>query len=182
MSSDDRLIAARYVEALFDLAAESQQHEQVKADMQALKTVLEGSGEFQKLLINPIISRGDSEKAIAAVLAEIKACDLTRKFFALLARSRRLVVTGLIIDAYLGRLAASRGELSVEVTSAQGLSDDEVKMLTGAIAKSTGKKVSIRTQENPALVGGLQVRVGSRLLDTSIAGKLARLRQALGAA
>ena len=94
----------------------------------------------------------------------------------------KLVTTPLAVDAYLERIAKERGELTVHVTSAAALSADEVKALTGSIAKSTGKKVEVRTRENPALIGGLQVRVGSRMLDNSVAGKLQRLKQTLTSA
>lgn len=182
MSQDDRQIAARYVKALFDLATEAGEHDQVKADMQTLKSVIEGSSELEKLLGSPVISREVSGNAMEKVLAAAKACDLTKKFFALLARNRRLAVTKLAIDDYLARLAESRGELTVHVTSAQALSADDTKTLTQTISKATGKKVQIETEENPALLGGLKVRVGSRMLDNSVEGKLDRLKQLLSAA
>ena len=182
MSSDDRLIAARYVQALFDLAAESNQHDTVKKDMEMLKSVLTGSDEFQKLLSNPVMTREDSESAVSKVLDAIKASDLTRKFFALLARNRRLSISALAIDKYLEMLAESRGELAVQITTAQPLSAAELKTLTDSIAKSTGKKVNAQVRENPAILGGLQVRVGSKMLDNSVAGKLDRLKQKLESA
>jgi F-type H+-transporting ATPase subunit delta len=158
MPSDERLIAARYVQALFDLASENKQHDKVKADMLTLKSVLSVSAEFQKLLTNPVISREDAQNAIAKVLEGINACDLTRRFFALLARNRRLALTAHAIDAYLAQLAESRGELAVQVTSAQDLSDEEIGILSDSVAKATGKKVQVKTSQNPALLGGLQVR------------------------
>jgi F-type H+-transporting ATPase subunit delta len=182
MSSDARLIAERYVEALFDLAAESNEHDRIKADFEWLASVLAGSEELRTFLTSPIVSREESEKAIVQLLTIGKATELTRKFFALLARNRRLALTPLVIDAYLERLAKSRGELTVQVTSAAPLGEDEVKTITGAIAKSTGKKVTLETREDPALLGGLQVRVGSQMLDNSVAGKLERLKQALSSA
>jgi F-type H+-transporting ATPase subunit delta len=89
MSSDNRLIATRYVQALFDLATQDGQHDAVKADMEKFKSILSGSPEFGKLLINPVISRASAEKAIGKVLLGIKASELTRKFFIALARNRR---------------------------------------------------------------------------------------------
>ncbi len=173
------MIAARYVRALFDLATESKQHDAVKADMLVLKSILEISSEFQKLLTSPVISRKNAEMAVSKVLEAAKTSELTRKFFTLLARNRRLSLTPFAIDEYLMRLAESRGELTVQVTSAQALSEEEMQTLSQSVAKSTGKKVQVKTQQNPALLGGLQVRIGSKMLDNSIAGKLARLKQKL---
>lgn len=179
MSSDDRQIAARYVEALFALAAEGKHHDTVKADMLAFKATLAQSDALQKFLASPVTGQEVSAQLIGTVMDSIKASDLTRKFFTLLTHNRRLAIIPLAIDVYLARLAESRGELTAHVTSAQPLGKDEIKALGDVIAKSTGKKVEIKTQENPALLGGLQIRVGSRLLDNSVAGKLARLKQAL---
>jgi F-type H+-transporting ATPase subunit delta len=147
--------------------------------MLVLKSIIQGSGEFQKLLVNPVISRDKAEKAVGKVLAAANACDLTKKFFALLARNRRLSVASLAIEAYLARLAQDRGELTVQVTTASALSADELQTLNGTIAKATGKKVEIQSRENPALIGGLQVKIGSKMLDNSVAGKLDRLKQSL---
>lgn len=182
MSSDDRLIATRYVEALFAYAADHNEHDAVKADMKVLKSMLAGSAEFRRFLTNPIIGREDSAKAMAKVLDALKACDVTRRFFTILSNNRRLDIAPLAIDGYLERLAASRGELTVQVTSAEALSEDALKVITDAIAKATGKKVEAETREDPSLIGGLKVRVGSSLLDTSISGKLARLKQNLSKA
>lgn len=179
MSLDNNLIAARYVRALFGLAAEQDAHDQVKKDMLAMRSVLAQSQELQRLLVNPVISRDQMEKAVQGVLTAIKAGELTRKFFTLLVRQRRLALTGAAIDAYLQMLAESRGEVAVQVISAQELGKDQIKILTQALDKATGKKVNLETKENPALIGGVQIRIGSRMLDHSIAGKLARLRLAL---
>jgi len=179
MSSDNRLIAARYVSALFELASEGKQHDAIKADMLALKSVLDDDGAFESFLTNPVLSREQSQKTIDKVLSAIRASDLTKKLFALLTRNRRLALTSLVIDAYLERLAKDRGELTAYVTTAKAMGKEEMQTLSGTIAKSTGKKVTIKAKEDPALIGGLQVRIGSKMLDNSVAGKLQRLKQSL---
>lgn len=179
MASDSRLVAERYVEALFELGQESKASDALKADMLMLKSIVHNSAEFQKLLVSPVVSRIEAEKAVAKVLTAAGACDLTRKFFALLARNRRLALAPIAIDSYLKRLAESRGELTVHVTAAQELDSEEAQAITGAIAKSTGKKITLEISKNPDLIGGMQVRVGSQMLDNSVAGKLSRLKQSL---
>ncbi len=182
MASNEGLIASRYVRALFDLAEESKQHDDVKKDMLAFKSVVAGSPELQKFLTSPVITREQAEKAMSALLSAIKAAEITRKFFMLLARQRRLALARTAIDKYLFLLAESRGELAVRVTSANKLGDAQLKVLVAAISKATGKNLDVKTEENPALIGGIQVRIGSKMLDHSIAGKLARLRTALSSA
>lgn len=180
--SNQSVIAQRYVSALFALVTEQNSHDRVKADMLSLKSLFARSEQLRKLLVNPIISREQTEKAVDSVLAALDADQLTRKFFALLARNRRLAVAPAAIDAYLAMLAESRGELTVQVTTAQKLDTAETRTLTDALSKATGKVVELRTSEDPALIGGLQIRIGSRLMDGSVTGTLERLRQTLKAA
>jgi F-type H+-transporting ATPase subunit delta len=179
MSSDDNVIAVRYARALFELASENKQHDSIKKDMVTLQSVLTESIELQKLLVSPVITREQAEKTMAAILTAIKAGDLTKKFFALLARERRLGLTSIMIQKYLTMLAESVGEITVEVTSATKLDIAELELMKKTLSKTTGKKVELQTKENPALIGGVQIRIGSQMLDNSIAGKLSRLRQAL---
>src|SRR5438270_800932 len=104
MSSDANLIAARYVTALFDMATENKSHDSVKKDLLVLKSAISQSEELQKFLVNPVITREQADKAMAAVLTAIKASDLTKQFIALLAHQRRLAIIGNIITQYLERL------------------------------------------------------------------------------
>lgn len=182
MSSDTNLIAERYVTAFFDLATDQRQHDNVKKDLLMLKEVLAKSAELQKLLVNPVITRKQSAEAIRAVLSAVGACDLTKKFFTLLANQRRLAATSVMIEKYLDMLAKSRGELVVQVTSASNLSKEQLATLSSALTKATKKKIELKLTQNPELIGGVQVRIGSQMLDNSISGKLSRLRIALAKA
>ena len=179
MSSELNLVAKRYADALFALASEQKQHDGVKQDMLALQSAFAQSDSLGKFIVNPVITRQQSAQVIEAVLESLKASALTRKFFALLALERRLAVAPIAAKLYLEQLAASRNELQVEVTSAKALSAAQVSEITTALSQSTGKTVSVNTSVNEELIGGLQVRMGSTLLDNSVAGKLARLRTAL---
>lgn len=179
MSAETGLIAARYASALFELATEQKQQDQVKADLTQFRAVLAEGDRLTRLLTNPLMTRAEAEKAIAIVMEAMKAGELTRKFFVLLARERRLAVAPQAAEKFLALLAESRGELDVKVTSAEKLSGAQVKELEGSLSASTGKKVSVQASENPALLGGLQIRIGSKMLDHSVAGKLARMRLAL---
>lgn len=179
MASDTNLIAARYVDALFALAAEQKQQDAVKKDMEALLAVFDQSEQARKFIVNPVMNREQSAQAMDAMLEALKASALSRKFFSLLAKERRLAISPVAAKLYLQLLAKSRNELQVEVTAASALSDAQLASIADALSKSTGKKVNLKASTNPALIGGLQVRVGSKMLDSSLAGKLDRLRQAL---
>lgn len=179
MASDELLIATRYARALFQLAEEETKLDAVKDDVQLLKTVLDQSSELRKFLVNPLVTRDEAEKAMSSVLNAVKATELTRKFLILLAQQRRLPVLPQALDSYLHMLAQSRGEITVQVTSAKTLGEAQLGVLNAALTKATGKEVHIKTRENPDIIGGVQVRVGSKMLDYSIAGKLDRLRQTL---
>jgi len=182
MSSDVNLIAARYARALFNMATEKKQHDALKKDLLALKGVLAKSPELRKFLVNPVISRTQSEKAMNAVLAAINASPLTQQFFALLARRRRLEITPAIIEKYLAQLAQMRNELVVHVVSASSLGKKQVEFLSDVLEGVTRKKVDLKLSENSELIGGVQIRIGSQMLDSSVSGKLARLRLALSKA
>ena len=179
MSSDIHLIAHRYVDALFDLAKSGKQLDKVKSDFITLEWVVTENHDFQKFLVSPIATVQQTEQVITKLLDAIKACELTRKFFNLLVHQRRLGATKVIIESYLQKLALSRGELTVHVTSATPLSETQSTEISDIIAKSTGKKVELRHSENKSLIGGIQVKVGTKIFDNSIAGKLARLKLAL---
>lgn len=182
MSLYSNLIAARYVSAFFDMATEDKQHDNVKKDLLIIKEILSKSAELQKFLVNPVITRQQADKAINALLVAVKASELTKQFFSLLARSRRLPVTSVIIDKYLAKLAQSRGELPVQIISASTLDKKQIALLSGVLAKATGKKIELELSENPELIGGVQIRIGSKMLDNSVSGKISRLRQALKSA
>lgn len=179
MASESNLIAVRYVRALFDLVQDEKQHDLIKADMLALKGAIENNSELKKFLHNPIVTRAESANVIAAVLTTLKANDLTKKFFALLASQRRLGVTLAIIDKYIAKLAEHRGELKVEIIYAGKLDNSQEKTISDAVAKATSKKVTTHLQEDSSLIGGLQIKIGDKILDSSIKGKLSRLRSSL---
>lgn len=175
-STESRVIAKRYVRALFDLASEQNALPAVEKDFLQFQNLLGVSSELNKFLRNPVISRDKSAQAMETLLKQFKASDITRRFFALLAANRRLPVIGDVIELFMQELAASRDELLAEVTSARALSKTELSALEGSLKKSTGKVVRLRTRERPEILGGLQLRIGGRMIDQSVHGQLERLR------
>lgn len=172
-------IAARYAQALYELADESKELDAVADDLRALSQLIAESGDLQRLVRSPVISRADQGKAMAALLDKMGANALTKKFVAYVAAHRRLFALRAMARAYLEELAERRGEVVAEVTAAHELTDDQRQTLEEALRKSVGGKVTMDLAIDPSLLGGLIVKVGSRMVDSSLSGKLQRMKFAM---
>ena len=172
-------LASRYAAALFDLADEARQLDTVADDLRGLKSLLAESDDFRRLVSSPALSRDEQGRAVGAVLASVSAAELTNKFVGLLASKRRLFALSAMIDAFLAELAKRRGELIAQVTAARPLSEAQVDAVTDQIRRQVGAKVSVNVTIDPSLLGGLIVKVGSRMVDASLATKLNRLQFAM---
>jgi F-type H+-transporting ATPase subunit delta len=172
-------LAARYAAALFDLADEKKQLDQVAADLSSLKQAVGESDDLRRLVRSPVLSRAEQGRAMAAILDRAGTSDLVRRFVGLVAQNRRLFVLPDMIDSYLSQLAERRGEMTAEVVSARPLSDAQRDAVAEALRKAVGGKVAVAARVDPALIGGLVVKVGSRLIDSSLRTKLHRLQLAM---
>ena len=172
-------LAARYAAALFELADTHKAIDRVAGDLSELRTMIGGSEALRALIRSPIRSRDEQGRAMAALLQQAGTSDLVRKFVGLVARNRRLFVLPQMIDEFLAELARRRGEMRAEVTAAKALSDQQQASLAEAIRRSVGGKVTVDVRVDPALIGGLVVKVGSRMVDSSLKTKLQRLQLAM---
>lgn len=172
-------VAERYASALFDLSREDSGIEAAEADLSALRKLLDESADFRRLVESPAFSAADQERAIAAIAKRAEFSALIQNFLQLLARNRRLFALSGIIRAFAEMAARERGEVTAEVTSAHRLEDDDVEALKAVLKDRLGKDVSIETRVNPALLGGIVVKVGSRMIDTSLRTKLMTLKTRL---
>lgn len=179
MASETQGLAKRYALALYELADEQKALDTVAEDFSALRQLLADSDEFARLVRSPRLSRGDQVKGSTAILKAFGAHDLTVKFVGVLAQNRRLFALPDMMKAFLSELAHRRGEVAAEVTSAAALSKDEVDAVTEALRKVVGQKVTVSLAVDPKLIGGLIVRVGSRMIDNSLRTKLHRLQLAM---
>lgn len=177
-----RKLSERYVKALFDVAAAVNAVSSVEKDLVALARVARGNEAFSGFLNNPLLSRDEQARLMEAMLANIGAHELTRKFCAMLARQKRLPALPVIADRFAEMASAARGEVMAELVSAAELKASEVSAIENKLSKVYGKKVSLKTRVNPELLGGVVVKIGSRQFDGSLAGKLQRLRNTLKAA
>jgi len=170
-------LPARYAFALYALADEQGQLDAVAADLRALKAAIEGSAELARWLRNPVATAKQQQAAFAPAIAGCS--DLVQRFVKLVVKNRRLFALPRIIDAYLAELARRRGQVTAEVVSAHPLDAAQEAELLAALRRIEGEKVVIEKKVDPSLLGGLVVRVGSRLFDSSLRTKLARLHVAM---
>ena len=172
-------LAKRYAAALFELAEEAKAIDAVEADLRSLKEMLGESDDLRHVVRSPVMTRADQSKAMAALLDAAKAHEITQKFVGVVAANRRLYALQSIIDTFLADLADRRGEMTAAVTSAVKLSDEQLNSLTDTLKQTFGAKVSVNPTVDPAILGGLIVQVGSKLVDDSIRSKLQRLQLAM---
>ena len=172
-------VAERYASALFDLARDASSIDRIEGELKTISGMLDASPEFRRLVESPVFSAEDQEKAIGAVADKAGIAGLTGNFLRLVARNRRLFAVPGMIRAFLEMAAKHRGEATAEVTSAHPLTDDQVASLKAALKAKLGKDVTLQTRTNPALLGGLVVKVGSRMIDTSLRTRLMNVKTQL---
>ena len=172
-------VAERYAAALFDLADERRVLDDVASDLRELRAMLAASSDLSRLVRSPILTRSEQAKAIAALAQSAGFSPLIRDFLAVVAKNRRLFAVPAMIEAYLARLAERRGEVTAEVTAAQQLNETQLALLSEQLRRSVGRRVSIDARVDPGLIGGMIVKIGSRMIDGSLRSKLQRLQLAM---
>ena len=182
MAGEDPIIAGmagRYALALFELALEAKKLNNVEADLTSFTKLLEGSADLKRLVRSPVFSAEEQSRAIAALAKDAKLSPLTINFLQLIARNRRLFAVADMIRAFNALVERHRGEVTAEVTSAKKLTAEQTKSLQTALKSAVGQDVQITSHVDPALLGGLVVKVGSRMIDTSLKTKLDNLQYAM---
>lgn len=179
-------VAARYASALFELADAAQALDETARDLGTLRQMLADSADLRRMIRNPLLTRAEQGAAMQALAERAGLSDLVRRFLGLVAQNRRLFALPAMITHYLEELSRRRGEMSADVVAARPLSDAQMTALTQAIAakfglKASAGKVAVNVTVDPALIGGLVVKVGSRMVDSSIRTKLDKLHLALKA-
>lgn len=172
-------LAGRYASALFDLAREGEVIETVESSLADLTAALAESGDLSALVTSPLVSRANGAKAIAAVAGAMQLDDLTIRFLGVLADNRRLPDLPAMIRAFATIVAAHRGEVTAEVTTAHPLDADQLAALKQQLRTRVGRDVAVISKVDPAILGGLVVKLGSQLIDASIRTRLNTLAQAM---
>jgi F-type H+-transporting ATPase subunit delta len=172
----DIQVARRYAKALFDLALEKKALEAVEKDVYALLKLLEESADLRTAIASPLFSADRLRAMIEAILAKMGAAPVMAKFGALLARRKRLSVLPSVLALFLQNLAEHRNEQAAEVTSAVALTKSQEEAIASRLGKQLNKTISINKKVDPSIKGGLIIRVGSRMFDDSVRGKIERMR------
>ncbi len=172
-------LPGRYATALFELARDAKAIDKVEASLTTVRAALDQSADFKTLTTSPLIARGAATKAVGAVAKMLKLDATTTKFLGVLADNRRLAQLPAIIRAFRQLAANFRGETTAEVTSAHALSDDQVAALKQSLRQRIGREVSVDLSVDPSLLGGLVVRIGSQMIDSSIKTRLHTLALAM---
>lgn len=182
MASDDSQIAGialRYATAVFELAAEERAVDNLASDLARLKALLSESPELNRLVRSPMFSREDQARGMEAVLKQAGTGDIARRLVLLLAQKRRLFALAGVIRAFEALLARHRGEVAAEVTSARTLNESEVADLKRVLKDKLGREPRLEMHVDPKLLGGLKLKLGSRMIDSSLRTKLDGLRAAM---
>ena len=172
-------LSGRYASALFDLARDAKSIASVESSLSTLESALAQSADLRRLIANPLIGRTAAAAAIKAVGGELKLDALTTNFLGVLASNLRLNQTTAVIAAFRSLAASHRGEASATVTTAHILDDDQITALKAKLKSRIGRDVAVTMKTDPAILGGLIVKIGSQMIDGSIRTKLNTLAHAM---
>jgi F-type H+-transporting ATPase subunit delta len=173
-------MAGRYATALFELALDSKSVDAVKADLDRFDAMLSESPDLQRLVRSPVFGAEEQTKALAAVLEKAGITGLAANFLKLVASNRRLFAVRDMVKAFRTLVARWKGEVSAEVTVAEKLSENHLDALKGALKAVTGgKAVDLNVKVDPSIIGGLVVKLGSRMVDSSLRSKLNAIKHAM---
>jgi F-type H+-transporting ATPase subunit delta len=172
-------MAGRYATALFELASEANAIDAVRADLARFDAMVGDSADLTRLVRSPAFSAAAQLQALSAVLERAGIGGIAAKFLKLVTANRRLFAVRDMIRGYRERVALQKGEATAEVTVAEKLKDDHVAALRAALKSVSGKDVDLDIKIDPAIIGGLVVKLGSRMVDTSLRTKLNAIRHAM---
>jgi F-type H+-transporting ATPase subunit delta len=172
-------IAARYATAVFDLAKEGKDIKALETDVAALQAAIADSADFTTLLTSPLYNRDEQGAAVTAIAKKMGLSVTVSNVLSLLVAKRRLFVLPHMLAVLQDRLADERGEMTAEVTTAKSLTKAQSDKLAKTLSGQVGKTVTIKQTVDESIIGGLIVKMGSRMIDTSIAAKLNALQNTM---
>ncbi|WP_334151433.1 F0F1 ATP synthase subunit delta [Hyphomicrobium sp.] len=172
-------VAVRYAAALFDLAKEQNKISEVEQDLVKFQQLYDMSPDLQRLVRSPVIAADDQVRALSRVLDMAGVGGLAKNFIGLVARNRRLFAAPDMVRAFRSLAAKARGEVTAEVISAHPLTEEQANALKAQLKETVGKDVTLAAKVDAALIGGLIVKLGSRMIDSSLRTKLSNLSLSL---
>ena len=182
MAGEEHLVsgvAGRYATALFDLARDANAIDAVKADLERFDALVGESPDLARLVRSPVFSADEQLNALSAVLERAGIGGLAAQFLKLVAKNRRLFAVRDMVRAFRNLVAQHKGEATAEVTVAEEIKDDHVAALRNALKAVSGKEVDLKIKVDPAIIGGLVVKLGSRMVDSSLRTKLNSIKHAM---
>jgi F-type H+-transporting ATPase subunit delta len=172
-------MAGRYATALFDLAREEKAIDAVKADLERFDALVAESADLNRLVRSPVFSADEQLQALSAVLERAGIGGLAAKFLKLVTANRRLFAVRDMVKAFRELVADHKGEATAQVTVAEQLKDEHLAALRSALKAVSGKDVDLAVTIDPAIIGGLVVKLGSRMVDSSLRTKLNSIKHAM---
>lgn len=178
-ASISRSIAARYAQAVFDIARADGAIDGLAREVEALSDSIAASDELRSVLASPVLSREGQARAIGAVADALGLGPTLKNTLALMSENRRLFALPQLLAALRGLIAEARGEMTAEVVAARALTPEQAERLTRTLSEKSGKTVKLDTRIDEGLIGGMIVRLGSQMIDTSVRSKLSSLQNAM---
>jgi len=172
-------VAGRYATALFELARDANAIDAVQADLSRFDALVAESPDLARLVRSPVFSADEQQNALSAVLARAGIVGLAAQFLKLVAKNRRLFAVSDMIRAFRNLVAQHKGEITAEVTVAEEIKDDHIAALRNALKAVSGKEVDLKIKVDPAIIGGLVAKLGSRMVDSSLRTKLNSIKNAM---
>jgi F-type H+-transporting ATPase subunit delta len=172
-------VSGRYATALFELARDEKSIDAVKADLERFDAMLADSADLKRLVRSPVFSSDAQSRALSAVLDKAGISGISANFLKVLTANRRLFAVGDVIRGFRALVAKFKGEATADITVAEKLSDKNLDALKAALKSVTGKDVSLDVKVDPSIIGGLVVKLGSRMVDSSLRTKLNSIKHAM---
>ncbi|SHJ04430.1 ATP synthase F1 subcomplex delta subunit [Aureimonas altamirensis DSM 21988] len=172
-------VAERYAQSLYELSHDDGSVEATEAELRQFRTLIEENADFRRLVESPAFTSEDQLRAVGAIVEAVKPSMLVGNFLKVVASNRRLFALPQIVSAFIELARAARGEVEAKVVSAHALTSEQREELSKALAAYSGKTITMQDSVDPAILGGLVVRIGSRQIDTSLRTKLNSLKLAL---
>ena len=172
-------VSGRYATALFELARDEKSIDAVRADLDRFEAMLADSVDLKRLVRSPVFSAGEQSKALAAVLEKAGIAGVSANFLKVLTANRRLFAVADVIRAFRALVARFKGEATADITVAEALNEKNLDALKTALKTVTGKDVALNVKVDPSIIGGLVVKLGSRMVDSSLRTKLNSIKHAM---
>ena len=172
-------MSGRYATALFELARDEKSVDAVAADLAKFDAMLADSDDLRRLVRSPVFSADSQSRALAAILDKAEIAGIAANFLKVLTANRRLFAVADVIRAFRALVAKFKGEATADVTVAEALSEPNLDALKAALKAVTGKDVTLNVKVDPSIIGGLVVKLGSRMVDSSLRTKLNSIKHAM---